>query len=194
MKEHFKNLTVLLLICLILILLAQRSCSPDPDNGVNVQTEIVTTYDTINTVSTTYVPKYINKIEYRIDTVTTPIDTLAILQDYYSSYTYSDTVQVDSFGYIVVNDTISQNKIWGRSITQSLLIPTTTITNTIYENKREFYIGIEAGATIKGEINFVGTNLLFKTKKKQIYGIGVGLDRNFSPTFVGSMYWKLGKN
>ena len=193
MKEHFKNLTALLLICLILILLVQRSCNPEPDNGVNVQTEIVTTYDTINTVSTTYIPKYINKIEYRIDTVTTPIDTLAILQDYYSSYTYSDTVQVDSFGYIVVNDTISQNKIWGRSITQSLLIPITTITNTIYEDKREFYIGLEAGVTSKGEINFVGTNLLFKTKKKQIYGIGVGLDQNFSPTFVGSMYWKIGK-
>lgn len=193
MKEHFKNLTNLLLICIIILLFIQRSCGVKPQEGVSVQTEIVTVYDTINTESIVYQPHWRTRIEYDIDTITTPIDTIAILKDYYSQYVYSDTVQVDSFGYIVINDTISKNKIYSRQTEQNLLIPITTITNTIYENKREFYIGLDAGVTTKGEVNFVGTDILFKTKKRQIYGVGIGLDRNFTPTITGSIYWKIGK-
>lgn len=193
MKEYFKNFTNLLLICVVVILLISRSCNPKSPPETIVQTEVVTRYDTIYSESIVYKPIYKDRIEYDIDTFSFPIDTNAILRDYYAEYVYEDTLEIDSFGYILINDTISRNQIQSRQYISNILIPTTTITNTIFENKREFYIGIESGVNTKGEINFVGTDLLFKTKKKQVYGVGIGIDRNFNPTIMGSMYWKIGR-
>ena len=73
-----------------------------------------------------------------------------------------------------------------------MLIPTTTITNTVYINKREFY----GGFGIKGrsdQLNYLGGELLFRTKNNQAYNIGIGLNQDFKPVLGFGMYWKIGK-
>ena len=67
-----------------------------PPSEPEVITKIEVQYDTVETVTTSYVPKYITRVETVIDTVTTPIDTLEILQNYYAKFFYSDTLQVDT--------------------------------------------------------------------------------------------------
>ena len=188
MKAHFKNLINILLVAIVIILLLQRSCQPKPPTGI--QTQIETKYDTIIQISEVYTPIYKTKIKTNWDTlyVNTPMDTVYIIEDYHTKYNYLDTIEVDSFGYVVINDTIYQNKIFSRQYKSNIIIPTTTITNTILENKREFYVGLEAGVTTKGNINYAGSQLLFKTKRKQIYGVGVGLDQDFTSTIRASMY------
>lgn len=190
MKEQFKNFTTLLLICVVILLLIQRGCNPKPPQGVI--TEIETRYDTINTITEVYVPQYKYKTIINTDTIK-EIDTVEVIKDYYTQYFYSDTLDLDTSGFLVINDTIFNNKIYSRQLESHIIIPTTTITNTIYENKRELYVGIESGINNKAEINYIGADVLFKTKRKQIYGIGLGVDNNFNPTIMASMYWKLGK-
>jgi hypothetical protein len=36
-------------------------------------------------------------------------------------------------------------------------------------------------------------NLLYKTKKRNVYNIGVGVDSDFKPVYTIGMYWKFGK-
>ena len=66
------------------------------------------------------------------------------------------------------------------------------LTNTIYINARELYWGL--GLTDRStEINYLGGELLYKTKNKQIYGFGLGVNQDFQPVLSGRMYWKIGK-
>jgi hypothetical protein len=104
----------IIIALLVIALLLQRACSSSQDeNTTSIKTEIK--WDTIKTEVPKYIPKWSTRTEIDIDTFTTPIDTLAILTDYYAIYNYSDTVGTDSV-QIVINDTISTNKITSRSV------------------------------------------------------------------------------
>jgi hypothetical protein len=134
----------------------------------------------------------VEKVVVNIDTFTTPIDTLSVLKDYYAKYFYTDTIMIDSLGYVTINDTITRNLISFRDVQSEILIPTTTITNTVYINKRELYVG----TTLNGDrtqLNNLSGNLLYKTKKRNVYNIGVGVDSDFKPVYTIGMYWKFGK-
>lgn len=192
MKGYFKNIQNLLIVVLLVLLYLQRSCSSIPPSEPEVITKIEVQYDTVETVTTSYVPKYITRVETVIDTITTPIDTLEILQNYYAKFFYSDTLQVDTLGYAVINDTITQNMILARDIRTNLLIPTTTITKEIYLNNREFYWGIGLQGK-SSQLNYLGGELLYRTKTQQVYGVGLGLNQDFQPVFSGRVYWKLNK-
>jgi len=142
-------------------------------------------------VNTKYVPKWRIRTETIHDTIPADIDTLEILKDYYAKYFYSDTIQLDTLGSIVINDTVTRNLISMRDIESNILIPTTTITKEIYLNKREFYWGLGVqGRT--DQLNYVGGEFMYKTKNKQQYGIGLGLNQDLQPVLSGRLYWKIG--
>lgn len=74
-----------------------------------------------------------------------------------------------------------------RDIESNILIPTTTITKEIYLNKREFYWGLGVqGRT--DQLNYVGGEFMYKTKNKQQYGIGLGLNQDLQPVLSGRLY------
>ena len=197
MKDFFKDIKTLLIVVLVAIILLMRACSGKEGKGIAKNepitiTQTVTKWDTVTIDSLVYIPKWKTKIETIHDTVPANIDTLDILKDYYTKYFYTDTLDLDSLGSIVINDTISRNSILFREIQPNIFIPTTTVTNTVYINKREFY----GGFGLKGrtdQINYLGGELLYRTKNKQVYGAGVGLNQDFQPVLGFSMYWKLGK-
>jgi hypothetical protein len=157
-----------------------------------VLTEVEVRYDTIIKYVPKYIPKWEEKIVTRIDTITSLVDTLAILKDYYTKYIYSDTIRIDTIGYAVINDTITRNTIFSRSVATNFLIPVTTVTNTMHINQREFYWGFGLAGK-SSQLNYLGGELLFRTKRKQIYGFGIGVNQNFEPVLSGRMYWKIGK-
>ncbi len=173
-----------------------RACSGDKNNQTIPDpitiTETVTKWDTVTTSSLVYVPKWKTKTEIIHDTILPDIDTVSILKDYYAKYSYTDTINLDTLGYITINDTITRNLISFRDVQSNLFIPTTTITNTIYLNKREFFGGISVGSTPNAIQNLNG-EILFVNKKRQAYGIGVGINNTFMPIYTLRMYWKIGK-
>lgn len=198
MKVLFKNIQTLLVVVLAVLLFLQRSCSSTSPVEPQVITEVVTRWDTLKVATTEYVPKYIRKTIVNIDTFQVPIDTISILKDYYAKYFYTDTIKVDSLGFIVINDTVTRNLISKRDVQSQIFIPTTTVTNTIYLNKRELYGGISIGGMVnpvqnESPINHISGELLYKNKKRQIYGFGLGIDKDFYPIISGRMYWKIGK-
>ena len=196
MKDFFKDIKTLLIVVLIVIIIIMRSCSGSGHDTIITEpitvTQTVTKWDTLKIDSLVYIPKWKTRIETVHNTIPADIDTLSILKDYYAKYFYTDTLSLDSLGSIVINDTVSRNSIIFREIQPNVLIPTTTVTNTVFINKREFYVGFG----LKGrtdQINYLGGELLYRTKNKQVYGAGVGLNQDFQPILGFSMYWKLGK-
>jgi hypothetical protein len=192
LKVWFKNIQTLLVIVLVVIIFLMRGCSSTPaSTEPRIERDTVTEYITIEKESIVYQPKikYITKVD--IDTFLTPVDTLAILADYYAVRTYEDTQVLDSLN-ITITDTVSQNQILGRQIAYNFTYPRKTIKETIYINQRELYFGLR-GIGNMDQVSYLGGEMLFRNKKKQVYSFGVGVDQNLVPVISLSMYWKLGK-
>ena len=197
MKVFFKNLKTVLIVILILIIILQRSCSDEPlVTEPQVITKVETKWDTITINKVEYVPKWKTKIvtKYENDTIliSIPIDTLAVLKDYYAKNVYIDEIILDSLGIVTITDTISQNTIFSRQVKSNILIPITTVTEEHYINNREFYYGFGLQGN-KKQLNYLGGGILYKDRKKHIYGIGLGFNQDLEPVISGRVYWKIGK-
>ena len=196
MKDFFKNIQNVLIVVLVIIILFTRACSGDKNNQTIPDpitiTKTITKWDTLKIDSLVYVPKWRTKVTTVHDTILADIDTAEILKDYHSTYVYTDTLSLDSLGSIVISDTISKNSILFRDVQSNIFIPTTTVTNTVYLYKREFFGGISVGSTPTAIQNLNG-ELLFVNKKRQSYGVGVGINNSFTPIYTFRMYWKIGK-
>ena len=191
MKKYFKNIQSLLIAVLVVVIILMRQCSGPIETTERIVRDTIIEYVTIEKEYPVYVPKvkYITKVD--IDTFSTPIDTSAILADYYAIRTYEDTQVLDSLD-LTITDTVSQNQILGRKIAYNFTYPRKTIKETVYINQRELYVGIG----ITGDLNqlqYLGGEMVFRNKKRQAYGLGVGVNQNLIPVISTRMYWKLGK-
>ena len=201
MKKAFKNIQTVIIVVLLIIIFFLRECQGNQVNSTLTEGETIvkieTKYDTIVNTIETYVPEYRTEVKWKTRTIhdtievhdTIPIDTLSILEDYFKVYAYTDTLAKDSVTFII-NDTISQNKILARGIEYSLVYPTTIISKESAVNKRELYIGLGLGGD-KQQISYIGSELMLRNKKKQIYGIGLGINSSFEPILTFKMGWKV---
>jgi len=194
LKSLFNNIQTIIIVVLVVVIILLRECGggkevvePEIERIVKIETK----YDTIVKNVPTYIPEYRTRVVTKTihDTIHLPIDTASILEDYFATYAYIDTIDADSIDLIIF-DTISQNKILSRSIDYSLIYPTTTITKEKVINKIEFYVGFGLMGN-KSQINYLGSEFMLRTKKKQAYGIGIGLNNEFQPVVGFKMYWKI---
>jgi hypothetical protein len=192
MSKYFKNIQSLLIVVLIVVIFLMRSCS---GKGTPVEPQIIRDTIVESVIIEKEYPVYVPKVKYitkvNIDTFSTPIDTSAILSDYYAIKTYEDKQVLDSLN-LVITDTISQNQILGRKIAYNFTYPRKTIKETIYLNKRELYFGVGVTGN-PDQLQYLGGEMVYKNKKRQAYGLGVGIDQNLVPVISVRMYWKLGK-
>ena len=192
MSKYFKNIQSLLIVVLIVVIFLMRSCS---GKGTPVEPQIIRDTIVESVIIEKEYPVYVPKVKYitkvNIDTFSTPIDTSAILSDYYAIKTYEDKQVLDSLN-LVITDTISQNQILGRKIAYNFTYPRKTIKETIYLNKRELYFGVGVTGN-PDQLQYLGGEMVYKNKKRQAYGLGVGVDQNLVPVISARMYWKLGK-
>ena len=191
-KKVFDNIQTLLIVVLVIVILMKSCGEKNIESQVTTKTKIE--YIPVEKKVPQYIPQWKTRIETEIDidTFLTKVDTSAILNDYYSKYYYEDTLSLDTLGYVLVKDTINKNKIVSRNIDYKLLIPKITIEKTIILNKREFYTGFGITGNID-QLNYIGVEGLYRTKKKQAFGLGIGVNQYFIPVISGRMYWKIGK-
>jgi hypothetical protein len=198
MEKYFGNFKNLIILVLIIVIIFLRQCSGDGVENTpsepTIITKVETKYDTITIDKKVYVPKWKTKIVTQVDSilVNTPIDTLEVLKEYYAKNVFVDKIELDSLGFVTITDTIWMNTLFNRQVTSDIIIPTTTVTQTEYINQREFYVGFGLNGTSK-QFNYVGGSLLYRTKKKQAFGLGIGLNDQFQPIISTQFLWKLGK-
>lgn len=157
----FKNV----LIILLLIVVAFFILSDPKYIGPNSSTVVVTKKDTIFKVDTLIRYKKGNNIPfavldtiYKIDQVR---DTIYIVNDYNKVKVYSDTLRINTDNSVYIQDTITQNRITGRSYKANLTEKTIVVTNDIYHKpKNELFIGLI------GDMNRLNNSI----------GVGVGIN------------------
>jgi hypothetical protein len=153
-----KNILILALIVVVLFFVL----APTREGG---GTKVITKIDTItkNITTTKYkkgndIPFVVLDTIYQIDEVH---DTTYIVNDYNTIKAYSDTLRINTDNSVYIQDTITQNRIIGRSYVANLSEKTITITNDIYHKpKNELFIGL------------IGDIRRFDNK----IGVGVGLN------------------
>jgi len=129
------------------------------------------------------------------------VDTNAILKDYYSKVLYKDVLVLpDSLGTIAVTDTISQNKILGRTFNASVKQRTIKETMIVKEPARnQVYYGLMGGFNKEDVVTSIGAGLLLKTKKDKIYQFSLGINNRIADGTTGGIspyigfgtYWKI---
>jgi hypothetical protein len=198
MKLTLNKLYLIIIGVLILIIILLRSCSPNNVGGdCQPITKTVIKTDTIWKVTkgdTLYVPGVTKYLPGKIQYINSKIDTTEIIKDFFSKVYYGDTIKLDNYGFILVKDTITQNRILSRNIEYNYKFPTIekTITNNITSPpKNQFYIGLELGGSKLQPINYLGANLLLKTKKDKLYNIGAGVMPNTGIEYKIGTAWKI---
>lgn len=156
-----------LLIVLLIIVLGFFVFSDPKYVGGGNTTTIVTKIDTLYKLDTIREYKKGDRIPfavldtiYEIDEVHIH-DTTYIVNDYNKVKVYSDTLHINTDNYVSIQDTISQNKIFGRGYNAHFTEKTIVVTNDIYHKpKNELFAGII------GDVNRFDNKL----------GVGVGLN------------------
>lgn len=196
MVEKIKKYFPYVIIVVLIILFLLQRCGGDINNGKVTHDTITETV--VNTVTVTvdrpvYVPQWKIKTEYKFDTIKlTKTDTIRIIEDYFATYFYQDSIKIKDTMMVYIADSIQKNKIKSRHVTGKLLYSSTSTTNTVIQRKNEFYIGLGLVGSKTG-IGFFGPELMLRTKRKSVYGIGIGVDGNLQPNLSLRTYWKIGK-
>ena len=161
--------------------------------------------DTVEVVKTKVVTKKGEDIYHEtIKEVIIPtiVDTQALLHDYFAKNIYKDTLQLpDSLGTVSLIDTITQNKILGRTFNASVKQRTIKETLIVKElPKTQVYYGFMGGFNKVDVVSNIGAGALIKTKKDKIYQLGIGVANKvgsdgttgaLSPFISGGVYWKI---
>jgi len=120
------------------------------------------------------------------------IHDTTIVEKYLASNIYTDSIKIDSIGYINIYDTINKNLIAGRSTKYNLKYPIIKETVTIYPKpKSQLYIGFTANGNKDILIDQMGVNMLLKNKKEQLFGINAMISTQGKLNYGVSSYWKI---
>jgi hypothetical protein len=205
---NFKNIAIVALI--LFVLLQWFNPGGVMPGGKTIRIEgkkyevIKHDIDTFEVVKTKVVTKKGEDIYHEtIKEVVIPtiVDTQALLKDFFAKNIYKDTLQLpDSLGTIAMIDTITQNKILGRTFNASVKqreIKETLIVKEL--PKTQVYYGLTGGFNKEDVISNVGAGLIIKTKKDKIYNLGIGVanrvtdgtNGTLSPYIGAGVYWKI---
>jgi hypothetical protein len=206
---NIKNIALVLLIAIVVF---QQCGGNKKGTGEIVKVDgkkyelIKHEIDTFEVVKTKVVTKkgediYHETIVEKEVRVPANVDTNAILKEYYTKVLYKDVLVLpDSLGTVAVTDTISQNKIFGRTFNANVkqrTIKETTIVKELPKNQVYFGFGGQFNKT--DFINGLSTGVILKTKKDKIYQVNVGVTNStidgvngeFKPYVGAGVYWKI---
>jgi len=161
-----KNILILALIVVVLFFVLA------PNNGGG-GTKVITKIDTIIKHDTiikykkgSSIPFVVLDTLYQVDEVH---DTTYIVNDYNKIKAYSDTLRINTDNSVYIQDTITQNRIIGRSYVANLSEKTITITNDIYHKpKNELFVGLIGDIRRLDNKIGVGVGLNYK-KQNEVY-------------------------
>lgn len=211
MKNLFnlKNIAIVILVVIILVeIFVPNGVLPGKTIRIDGKKyEVIKhTIDTVDVLKTKIVTKkgkdiYHDTTIYVPIPTDKPIDTLSILKEFYAMNVYKDVLTLpDSLGTVSLVDTISQNKILGRTYNASVKQRTIKETTIVKElPKTQLYWGLNSNFNKTDLVSAIGTGVVLKTKSDKLYQIGGGVintttngsDGKFSPYVGVGVYWKI---
>jgi hypothetical protein len=192
------------ILVLIIFALLLFKCNTSGDGGAT-ETIAITNKEVVHDTSFIPVPDTIfypkEKLRFKWDTLWINDDllianeiehpTFNYREDYFATRVYKDTIK-NQYGKVIINDTISQNKIMGRNVKTDLNIPIVTKTVTLIQPKRsQLYFG---GGLFGNETKVLSgyeAGLMFKTKQDRILSLSYNQIFNGQHYYKASVYFKL---
>lgn len=162
--------------------------------------------ETIHDTISQEVPMYIEGEDiYHDTTIYVPtlvqVDTSEILKEFYAKMINMDTIKLNNNqGFIYLSDSISQNKIvsrnWSASLKPKIVREPAPLPPPV---RNQMFLGVDGSWSQKDWINSLGMGLVLKTKKDQLYHVGIGvanrttdgISGEFTPYLNGGVYWKI---
>lgn len=177
-RNNLTTSIVLLLVGIVIGFILSSKCDPTIPIPTDSDTIIIpgdTTYVVTppDTIEVSY-PVY---VQLPPDTV---IDTVEVIQDYYTKWYCSDTItSTDSLVRVVVNDTLYRNRIQDRTTFIMNKKPTSIITNTYNNYYNQLWVSGEV--LVKDQAHF-GIGVDYTSKS---HGAGIRLfdDKTISLTY-----------
>jgi hypothetical protein len=152
------------------------------------------------------IPEYIQGEDiYHDTTIYVPtlvqVDTMEILKNFYAKIIKLDTIKLNNNqGFVYLSDSISQNQIvsrtWSATLKPKIVREQAPLPPPI---RNQVFFGIDGSWSQKDWVNSLGMGVILKTKKDQLYHIGVGVANRtidgtsgeFTPYLNGGVYWKI---
>ena len=176
-----KNILILALIFVVLFFVLAPN---DGGGGTAVITKIDTLikHDTIRKYKKgDAIPFVVLDTIYQIDEVH---DTTYIVNDYNKVKVYTDTLRINTDNYVSIQDTISQNKIFGRGYNAHFTEKTIVVTNNVYHKpKNELFVGLIGDLRRFDNKIGAGVGLNYK-KQKEAYTL------NFTTNNISFGFYK----
>ena len=133
--------------------------------------------------------------------ITQSVDTMEILKVFYNKKIEKNVLNLpNGVGSITLTDTISQNKIVGRSFDTKVKKQIVRDTLRLPEEKKnKIYFGINTQVDRPNLVNGLGMGLLYQTKEDKIFKVGLGVNNwvkdgtngTFTPYVDAGIYWKI---
>lgn len=167
------NLHIIALIVILGLLLLFKGCNSG-NNSEDKRVNPIISDTTITYVQvigdTVYLPSKRTVIYTTVwDTLIKPGDTITVVKQYNNTNIYQDSIQIDSFGQVLINDSIRWNRILSRNIKHNLQIPVTTIhTKELIPQRGTYLLG-----TIN--TNGIGGGIQYINKKEYLFGLSAGI-------------------
>jgi hypothetical protein len=183
----YKNIFIVILVFVIFLLL---------DSAVSLKglPTVIEKIDTLRT-DTTIVKwkkgKDILKDTTIYDTisVSTLVDTGAILKDFFAKNVFKDTLVLPE-GIVAVNDTISENKIYGRSydakLTQKTIVKVRELRIPPPAPKASLYWGVMV--TKKEDVLGYGGGIIYKSPNKGIIQLNITNNKQFQLGYYSKIF------
>lgn len=196
-----KNFLSLVTLLLVLVVLLQRCDAPKPSDEPKIVRDTVwVVKDSLITskpqlTKTIQIESHDTIINHYIpDTnyAALLVQYQDVVKKYLATNLYSDSVRIDTIGYVKVTDTVSQNQILKRGYRINVKYP--IITNTVTlpaPKKNQLYVGGEVEGSLTNLVSGINAGLLFKNKKDQIFGLKAGLTSQGQPNVGVSSFWKI---
>lgn len=195
-KNNFFNLLVAVLVVIILL----QKCSQPVDPGVPTVVRdttwivkdslIVSKPQVIKTIAVESHDTIINQYLPDTNYAKLVIQYQEVVNTLLAKNIHSDSIRIDSNGYVLVTDTVQKNVITGRSSQVNIRYPIIKETVTIPQKKvTQLYVGgvVQAAPAI----NQAGVGALLKTRNDFLFGGSLSVNTNGNLQYGVGAYWKL---
>ena len=207
MKKIFEFRNVIILFLLIVIIL--EYCNPKgimPNRVIysnSIDSIPYPVHDTIpyETEVEVEVPVEVPVTIEVHDTITLPVDTMLIMKNFYVKNPISEVLTLpNGIGTIVLNETITENKVMDRSFTNPKVKKQVVYDTIRFPEKPmgKLYYGVNVSSNDIDFVNSIGFGVMYKTKEDKIYRVDIGVNNRvfdgtlgrLTPYVGGGVYWK----
>jgi hypothetical protein len=199
MKFIKDNLLTVVILVLLSIIILQKCGAPAPVEAPTVVRDttwivkdslIVSKPQLIKSISIESHDTIINQYLPDTNYAKLVIQYQEVVNTLLAKNIHSDSIRIDSNGYVKITDTVQRNLITGRSSQVNIRYPIVKETITLPAKKvTQMYIGgvVQAAPAI----NQISVGALLKTRNDFLFGTSLGVNTDGNIQYGVGAYWKL---